>query len=210
MAPHRLVFGAMSTEAEARAALAFLLAAGADEAVADAPVNRFLPDRQAMIEPAKPKTPAKAQRPAPTPASLGSDAAQSARSLSAQCQDLGALRAAMDVFDGCALKDTATNLVFADGNPNARLMIVGEAPGREEDRRGKPFVGESGQLLDRMLHAIGLDRTSVYITNILPWRPPGNRKPTHQEIAICLPFTHYFPSLTRFEVALFSHGVAVA
>jgi DNA polymerase len=199
----------MSTEAEARAALAFLLAAGADEAVADAPLNRFLPGRQSMTEPAKPKTPAKAQRLAPTPVALSPDAAQSARSVAAQCQDLGALSAAMDVFDGCALKDTATNLVFADGNPDARLMIVGEAPGREEDRQGKPFVGESGQLLDRMLHAIGLDRTGVYITNILPWRPPGNRKPTHQEIAICLPFIERHVELAQAEIVLLTGGTAV-
>ena len=97
-------------------------------------------------------------------------------------------RAALDRFEGCALRATATQLVFADGNPQARLMLVGEAPGRDEDIEGLPFVGRSGKLLDRMLAAIGLDRTRVYIANIIPWRPPGNRTPTPQESQICLPF----------------------
>ena len=94
----------------------------------------------------------------------------------------------MENFDGCALKSTATRLVFADGNPQARIMFVGEAPGREEDIEGLPFVGRSGKLLDRMIAAIGLDRTSAYIANVIPWRPPGNRTPTPQETQICLPF----------------------
>ena len=94
----------------------------------------------------------------------------------------------METFDGCALKSTATRLVFADGNPQARIMFVGEAPGREEDIEGLPFVGRSGKLLDRMIAAIGLDRSSVYIANVIPWRPPGNRTPTPQETQICLPF----------------------
>jgi DNA polymerase len=91
-------------------------------------------------------------------------------------------------FDGCALKFSAKNLAFADGNPEGRVMLVGEAPGADEDRIGKPFMGRSGQLLDRMLATIGLDRTQVYVANIVPWRPPGNRTPTPQEIAICKPF----------------------
>jgi len=99
------------------------------------------------------------------------------------------LRAILAGFEGCALKSTARQLVFADGNPSARVMFVGEAPGRDEDIEGLPFVGRSGKLLDRMLTAIGLDRASVYIANIVPWRPPGNRTPTPQESAICLPFT---------------------
>jgi DNA polymerase len=94
----------------------------------------------------------------------------------------------MDRFDGCGLRLTAKQLVFADGNPQARLMIVGEAPGREEDIAGRPFVGPSGQLLDRILAAIGLDRTQVYVANLVPWRPPGNRTPTPQESQVCLPF----------------------
>ena len=113
---------------------------------------------------------------------------RSAREAAAAATTLDELRLALDQFDGCALKVTATNLVFADGNPQARIMAVGEAPGADEDRQGVPFVGRSGQLFDRMLKAIGLDRTQVYITNVIPWRPPGNRTPTPLETAICLPF----------------------
>mgnify|MGYP001812900470 CR=1 FL=1 len=115
-------------------------------------------------------------------------AAQSARNAAAAAQDLDALRSALENFDGCALKRSASRLVFADGNPQAEIMFVGEAPGADEDRQGKPFVGRAGQLLDRMLAAIDLDREKVYIANVVPWRPPGNRTPTPQETAICLPF----------------------
>jgi DNA polymerase len=115
-------------------------------------------------------------------------AALAAREIVERIATLEELRAALDKFEGCALRATATQLVFADGNPQARVMFVGEAPGRDEDIEGLPFVGRSGKLLDRMLAAIGLDRTQVYIANIIPWRPPGNRTPTPQESAICLPF----------------------
>jgi uracil-DNA glycosylase len=111
-----------------------------------------------------------------------------ARSGAKNAKTLDELRTILDSFEGCALKSTASQLVFADGNPEARLMLVGEAPGRDEDIEGLPFVGRSGKLLDRMLAAIGLDRASVYIANIVPWRPPGNRTPTPQESQICLPF----------------------
>ena len=123
------------------------------------------------------------------PMALGThEAAASARELAAAADSLDALKDAIARFDGMPLKATATNLVFADGNPKARLMLVGEAPGGEEDRRGLPFVGVSGQLLDRMLAAIGHDRTSCYITNIVNWRPPGNRKPSPAEMQLSLPF----------------------
>jgi DNA polymerase len=111
-----------------------------------------------------------------------------AREAARSAASLDELRGILEGFDGCALKATATKLVFADGNPKARVMFVGEAPGYEEDRSGLPFVGRSGKLLDLMLTAIGLDRTNVYIANIVPWRPPGNRTPTPQEAAVCLPF----------------------
>jgi DNA polymerase len=116
------------------------------------------------------------------------EAAMSARDLARGAKTLDELKELLRGFNGCALKQTATQLVFADGNPQARVMFVGEAPGRDEDIEGLPFVGRSGKLLDRMLAAIGLDRASVYIANIIPWRPPGNRTPTPQESAICLPF----------------------
>ena len=111
-----------------------------------------------------------------------------AREAAATAETLDALRATLAAFEGCNLRHTATNLVFADGNPAARVMFVGEAPGMEEDLQGLPFVGRSGRLLDLMLKAIGLDRASAYIANVIPWRPPGNRDPTPQETEICRPF----------------------
>ncbi len=132
---------------------------------------------------------AMAVRPNAAAATAPDDAALSARALAQEAATLEELKDALARFEGCALKATAKSLVFADGNPNGRVMIVGEAPGADEDRIGLPFVGRSGQLLDRMLAAIGLSRKDdVYIANLLPWRPPGNRTPTPQEVAICLPF----------------------
>jgi uracil-DNA glycosylase family 4 len=181
-----------------RQLLAFYLEAGVDCALTDEPVNRLSdPD----TAPAPPKTepqeapPARtlAERPAPIPAARGDApspeaAISSAREAARTASSLEVLRELLEKFDGCALKNTATRLVFADGNPQARVMFVGEAPGREEDIEGLPFVGRSGQLLNRMIAAIGLDRTSAYIANVIPWRPPGNRTPTPQETQICLPF----------------------
>src|SRR5436189_6688 len=115
-------------------------------------------------------------------------AVMAAREQAQAAANLAALREVLERFEGCALRNTATQLVFADGNPDARVMFVGEAPGRDEDLEGLPFVGRSGKLLDRMLAAIGLDRTIAYIANIIPWRPPGNRTPTPQESQMCLPF----------------------
>lgn len=131
-----------------------------------------------------------------------------ARTLAASCQTLDALKEALQSFDGCALKETAINLCFADGNPEAPIMLIGEAPGAHEDRQGKPFVGPSGQLLDRMLATIGLDRTKVYITNVIFWRPPGNRTPTASEIAICQPFLERQIELLRPKLLVFVGGIA--
>lgn len=130
-----------------------------------------------------------ASRPIAAAATAPDDATLTARALAREARTLDELKEALAKFEGCALKATAKNLVFADGNPEGRVMMVGEAPGADEDRIGLPFVGRSGQLLDRMLAAIGLGRKEdVYIANLLPWRPPGNRTPTPQEVAICLPF----------------------
>lgn len=112
----------------------------------------------------------------------------SARAVAQAAVDLVILRSKMAEFDGCSLKRTATQLVFADGLPGSRIMLIGEAPGESEDRIGRPFVGRAGQLLDRMIGTIGLDRQKVYLANVVPWRPPGNRTPTLQETQICLPF----------------------
>ena len=116
----------------------------------------------------------------------------------------------MHHFEGCSLKHTAMNLVFGDGNPDASIMFIGEAPGADEDRQARPFVGVSGQLLDKMIAAIGLDRTSAYITNVLPWRPPGNRKPTTSEVTICLPFIRRHINLVAPRVLVLVGGTAAS
>lgn len=118
------------------------------------------------------------------------------------------LKDALLAFEGCALKHTASNLVFADGNPGARLMIIGEAPGRDEDMIGLPFVGVSGQLLDKMLASIGLDRSLVYIANLLPWRPPGNRTPTTEETVMMLPWLRRHVQLANPDFVLILGGSA--
>ncbi|MFZ1194868.1 MAG: uracil-DNA glycosylase [Pseudolabrys sp.] len=183
-----------SRNTAARDLLDFYAETGVDALLGESPVDRF-----ASTEPAEPAarsvqpvTPAadlnSVTRAAPAAPPAPDEAVMQARSVAKNAKTLDELRAILDRFEGCALKSTASQLVFADGNPEARLMLVGEAPGREEDIEGLPFVGRSGKLLDRMLAAIGLDRTSVYIANIVPWRPPGNRTPTPQESQICLPF----------------------
>ncbi len=181
-----------------RQLLAFYLEAGVDCALGDAPIDRLAePDHVPAATAPREIAPQRLVReiPAAMPAApradiaLAPDAAiSSAREAARTAPTLEALRAMLENFDGCALKHTATRLVFADGNPEARIMFVGEAPGREEDIEGLPFVGRSGKLLDRMIGAIGLDRSKAYIANVIPWRPPGNRTPTPQETQICLPF----------------------
>lgn len=141
--------------------------------------------------------------PAATTAAVGD-----ARSIAAGCESIDALAKALETFEGCPLKRTATRLCFADGNPSSDIMLIGEAPGAEEDRQGKPFVGPSGQLLDRMIASIGLDRRKVWITNVLFWRPPGNRTPTPLEIATCQPFLERQISLLQPRCILFVGGTA--
>jgi len=171
--------------------LNWLVEAGADEAVAGEPVNRLVakapvaPLQASAPRPATVSAPARA----PAPLALDGDAVGGAIAAAAAATSLAELQAALESFDGCALKRTATNTVFADGVASGRVMLIGEAPGRDEDRIGKPFVGRAGQLLDKMLASIGLDRkTNAYITNVINWRPPDNRDPTPEEAAACLPF----------------------
>ncbi|TNC48347.1 uracil-DNA glycosylase [Rubellimicrobium rubrum] len=186
----------------ARAALDWLLELGADEAIGEEPVNRY------ALE-ARSAKPAQAAPPvaAPFVASAPADPVAAARALAEGAGDLPALAAAMDGFD-CELKPGARSFVFADGTAGAPLMVVGEAPGRDEDIQGKPFVGAAGQLLDRMLAAIGRDRAdpdparAVYITNVLPWRPPGNRRPETPEIDRWRPFLHRHVELAAPRVLL--------
>ncbi|WP_375598162.1 uracil-DNA glycosylase family protein [Devosia sp. Naph2] len=175
--------------AELLSVLDWYRAAGVDMAVVDEPVDRFAqkPPAAATLPPRAAQPSQGAVSPSPAPGPIGGDPSE-ARQLAASAQSLDALRNVLERYDGCGLKFRATQLVFADGNPEAKIMLIGEAPGAEEDRQGKPFVGRSGQLLDRMLAAIGLDRTSVYIVNTVPWRPPGNRTPTPEEMELCLPF----------------------
>ena len=179
-----------------RQLLDFYLEAGADALVGEEPVDRFAAT-DAPVPPMPPRAP---EPPRPdftragpaialaAPPQATDEAVMAARQAAKSAGTLDELRALLEKFEGCALKGSATQLVFADGNPKAKLMLVGEAPGRDEDIEGLPFVGRSGKLLDRMLAAIGFDRTSVYIANVVPWRPPGNRTPTPQETQICLPF----------------------
>ena len=188
-------------DAEALALLEWYQAAGVDVPVGEAPVDRFA--ASAALTPrrtAAPSPPALIRRaePAPEPAAIVANADPSeTRALAAGARTLDELRAVMDAYDGCVLKKRATQLCFADGNPEAQIMMVGEGPGAEEDRLGKPFVGRAGQLLDRMLAAIGLDRTKVFIVNMVPWRPPGNREPTPEELALCTPFVFRQIELVR-------------
>jgi DNA polymerase len=179
---------------DALAALRLQIEFGADEALADAPVDRLAKPVQ---PPPPPVAPAVAPKPRPRAPEARPAPVLRAREVAEGATTIAELRAALAGFDGCALAATATNLVFADGNPEAGLMLVGEGPGAEEDRAGIPFVGPSGQLLDRMLASIGLDRSQYLITNLIPWRPPGNRNPTDAEVLICLPFLHRHIALAR-------------
>ena len=181
----------------ALSALAWQIELGADESIANEPVNRYdVP--AAVTKPALAAAPATA---AP-PAQLAEvDPVAAAQAAAGAARDLEGLRAALAAFEHCDLKLGARKMVFSDGVPGARVMIIGEAPGRDEDREGRPFVGRAGQLLDRMLAAIDLSReSSVYITNVLPWRPPQNRDPKPEEIAMMQPFLHRHIALANPDV----------
>ena len=199
--------------AESLALLKLYIDWGADEAIESTPQSRLgatapvaavrvqaaaqIGPTQAGLSEARPaQTPARPDAPRPAAprvdlrklGPMDQAAIESARDSARNAQSLEELQTALARYDGVSLRKTATNLVFADGNPQAQVMLVGEAPGADEDRQGKPFVGVSGQLLDRMMTAIGYDRTTFYITNVCFWRPPGNRKPTEAELAAQLPF----------------------
>lgn len=196
--------------------LAWQIAAGADEAIGETAgllrwssnttnetiaKNNPAPDiAKVALQPAQAKV---------LTEKLAKTLPKAAASISAlKADSLEALREELNHFEGCPLRHTAMNLVFSDGNPKASVMLIGEAPGEDEDRQGKPFVGVSGQLLDRMLAAGGLDRSQVYISNILFWRPPGNRAPTDAEIAACLPFTERHIALVKPKLIVLLGGVA--
>jgi len=198
-------------------ALAWQVACGATEAIAEAPVDRFaLPEAAPdILPPRRGATPTPAAPPpaAPMPAA-DVDPVAAARAAAAAAGDLAALRSALEAFPHCALRQGARTLVFADGRPGARVMIVGEAPGRDEDLQGLPFVGRAGQLLDRMAAPVGLSRSAddpdraLYITNVLPWRPPQNRDPRADEIAMMLPFVARHVQLAAPQVLVAMGNIA--
>ena len=218
----------MTERQQLAALLDWYVAMGIDEAIGETPHDSFAPPqpRAASVTAIAAPSPAAQPTPAVTRAPMAapmvgpmvarpivpaSNEIAGARKLAAAATTLAELEAAVANFEGCALRKTATHTVFADGTPQAPVMVIGEAPGADEDRLGKPFVGRSGQLLDRMLGAIGLDRQSnVYITNIVFWRPPGNRKPTEAEIALCLPFVWRLIALSAPRVVLLSGGTATS
>ena len=180
-------------------ALRWLVEAGADEPIGEQPLNRFrpapatapprMPDTLAAVQPRAAPANSPLRVPQRSAATEAEDPIGQAMAAAAACATLEELKAAVEAFEGCTLKRHATKTVFADGTPAHRIMFIGEAPGKEEDAAGLPFVGRAGKLLDKMLAAIGLDRKSnVYITNVLNWRPPGNRDPAPEEAAACLPF----------------------
>jgi DNA polymerase len=193
------------------ALMRWYLDAGVDETIGEEAVDRFkalppkpvaAPPRAAVsFAPASASPPASADAPL-APAAYGAHPADAATSVAE-------LKAMVEAFDGCGLKQFASKTVFADGNPAARIMFVGEAPGADEDRQGLPFVGVSGQLLDRMLASIGLTRAeNAYISNVVFWRPPGNRAPTDEEIAVCLPFVRRHIELVNPAVLVLVGGLS--
>lgn len=210
----------MGQDGELVELLKWYIDSGVDEALDIEPIDRLAVEPQPSAETPtavspeqtpSPLSPAKQARSRSQPnADLISreEVTRSARAAASEAKSLDDLRDALSAFEGCALKQTAKSLVFGDGKPNSPLMFIGEAPGAEEDRRGVPFVGPAGKLLDLMLAAIGLDRSAAYITNILPWRPPGNRSPTDAEIAACLPFVERHIELVAPKILVFVGGTA--
>ncbi|MDG2479596.1 MAG: uracil-DNA glycosylase [Alphaproteobacteria bacterium] len=196
---------------QALALLRWYAEVGVDEAVTTDPVDRFAIQPQpvapqAVAPPSAVPVLPPVQKAVVAPAPIAHDSEVRVAAAAANTHD--ELITAIHAFDGCPLKRTATTTCIFDGNPQARIMVIGEAPGGEEDRQGKPFVGPAGQLLDKMLAAIGLDRSTVYITNTLYWRPPGNRTPTPEEIALCLPFLERQVALIAPAVLLYTGGTA--
>jgi DNA polymerase len=191
--------------------LQWLLEAGAGDAIGETPVNRLAaaPPPPAPTQARSTPSPRPAMPPHPLPPPLDGDAIGSAQAAAAGAGSLEELKAALENFDGCALKRTATNTVFADGTPAGGILFIGEAPGRDEDRIGKPFVGLAGQLLDKMLLSIGLDRNvNAYITNVINWRPPDNRDPSPEEAAQCLPFLRRHIELAEPQLIVLLGAVA--
>jgi uracil-DNA glycosylase len=201
--------------AKAAATLRWWCGAGVTNAVDETPHNRFdegievISRSEAAVRTTVAPQARETQSERPDHQRVSPRAAEAAaQDVAASSPDLATLRSNLERFEGCALKRTATQLVFADGAPGSKVMFVGEAPGGDEDRIGRPFVGRAGQLLDRMLHAVGLNRQRVYIANVVPWRPPGNRTPTPQETQACLPFIRRQIELAAPEILVCLGGSA--
>ena len=194
---------------QAKALLEWQIDLGADEAIGEVPVNRYDAPAKAPKSAAPAATAEPIEAPKVDPVAVAQQAASHA-------SDLDALRAAIAGFEHCDLKKGARSLVFSDGQPGARVMVIGEAPGRDEDREGRPFVGRAGQLLDAMFAAINHGRAPdqgtveqpIYITNVMPWRPPQNREPTPEEIAMMLPFLERHVALAKPEVLVLMGNVS--
>jgi len=197
-----------------KALLEWQLAAGIDEAIGELPIDYFAIKpklsivKQEVLNPQITASSIKTSTP-PTPLHLSPSAANSAaREFADKCNTLAELEEMVRKFDGCAIRKTATKTVFADGNPKAQIMLIGEAPGAQEDIQGIPFCGASGQLLDKILASIGLDRNTVYISNTIFWRPPGNRQPSPHEVSTCLPFVEKHIALVNPKLLILSGGTA--
>ena len=221
-----------SSKPDLLATLGWLVDAGADEAVHESPVDHFAakgndghsarlprrgepnapgprPDEPSAVRMQFPRAAARVAYKAPGTTAESGDAIGTAIATAAACNSLVELRAALEAFDDCALKKSATKTVFADGTPRNGIMLIGEAPGREEDIAGLPFVGRAGKLLDKMLASVGLDRaTNAYITNVINWRPPGNRDPSPEEAASCLPFLRRHIELVSPSIIILLGAVA--
>lgn len=215
--PHSAPVNALSAE-DAAVALRYLVDLGVDEAIQETPVDHFAAAAPPQDEPATTKTsapdsPQAIQKPVQTaqarPTPIGAEEAIAEAKQRAQgAESLVALQTLLAEFDGCPLKRHAQNLVFGDGIPDADILFIGDAPGAEEDRQGQPFVGDSGRMFDRMLQFIQLDRRRVYMTNMVFWRPPGNRTPTEAEIAICAPFLERLIALIAPKIIIPLGGTA--
>ena len=203
------------------------LDAGVDETIGEESQNRFGATQSAPVQApvqaeVRAEVRAEASTPAPTPAPISApvpekvniktpghdQALKSAVKIAAAANSIDELKLALEQFDGCNLKKTATNLVFGDGNQSAKVVLIGEAPGADEDRQGVPFVGASGKLLDKMLASINLSRSDIFISNTVFWRPPGNRTPNAGEIAVCQPFVERMIELIDPEILITVGGPA--
>lgn len=197
----------MNSASELKEMLEWYIASGVDETSGELPFGKE-PDKKSANVLASPAVKSENRQAMTDLAQSTIDAVRAAKNICDEVLNINDLRTMVENFEGCSLKLTASKTVFGDGNPNSKIMLIGEAPGADEDRIGLPFVGRSGKLLDKMLKTIGLDRQKCYITNILPWRPPGNRTPTEAEVSVCFPFLKKQIDLIEPDVMILLGGSA--